>query len=538
LTSIQPSKGVQGTAVDVTLTGKHFVSPRVAVMGEEIAVGEVSVASEESLTLRLTIGSSAIPGVRNLTVITPGGEATGAFTVLPPRPTLTGITPGVGTRGASGILEVKLTGTNFVPGMTLDAGPAVVVTKVDVPSSTEATAQLHIGADVPLGPLAVRVTTSGGTSGPFSFTVADPFPDLSISSSHIGNFGAGFDETYDITVRNVGAGPAAGTITVTDLLPSGLTFVSGSGTGWSCSAAGADVTCTNSSGLLPNDSTGYQIRVSVSGGIAAHVNHTVSVTVDGDLNVANNTSSDATTIVTPSPGFVFTPLSPGQQATMAITMATPFPHDVNGSVQLTFSSNAVVPIDDPAIQLATGGRSVTFTILANQTEALFGSAQMSGPLAFQSGTVAGTLTFAGTFTVGTISGEVAPASGADADPLTIPLRALSIQSIKTSTEGGFAVSILLLSAAREVTQLSLSFNTNPKVVLSCGTTPGCSASGNTLTLDVASLFSQWFNADVNFGGLAQLRLPFSIQGGAVRGNVAVALRNTKGESNSQSFALP
>jgi hypothetical protein len=266
------------------------------------------------------------------------------------------------------------------------------------------------------------------------------------------------------------------------------------------------------------------------------VNHTVSVSIDGDLNAANNTSSDATTVVMPSPGFVFSPLTPGQQATMAITMATPFPHDVNGSVELTFSSNAVVPVDDPAIQLATGGRSVTFTIPANKTEALFGSALLSGPLAFQSGTVAGTLTFAGTFTAGTISGQVVPVSSADT--LTIPLRALSIQSIKTSTEGGFAVSILLLSAAREVTQLSLSFNTNPKVVLSCGTTPGCSASGNTLTLDVSPLFSQWFNGDVHFGGLAQLRLPFSIEGGSVRGSVAVALRNTKGESNSQSFALP
>ena len=216
-------------------------------------------------------------------------------------------------------------------------------------------------------------------------------------------------------------------------------------------------------------------------------------------------------------------------------MAEPFPHEVTGTIDLGFASNAVVPIDDPAIQLASGGRSTSFTIPANETEARFGPTHQPGPLPFQSGTIAGTLTFSGTFTAGTIREEFSPDVSVDA--LTIPLRMLSIQSVRTSSEGGFTVSIQLFSAAREVTHLGLTFNTTPKVQLSCGTAAGCSAAGNVLTLDVAPLFSRWFIEDRTFGGVAQLRLPFRIDGG-VKGTVAVTLKNTKGESKSASFVLP
>jgi len=86
--------------------------------------------------------------------------------------------------------------------------------------------------------------------------------------------------------------------------------------------------------------------------------------------------------------------------------------------------------------------------------------------------------------------------------------------------------------------LNLSFDTIPRVRLSCGALAGCSVSGNTLTFDVAPMFTQWFNGDTAFGGLAQLQLPFGIEGGTVTGTVTVTLRNRQGVSNSVSFALP
>jgi uncharacterized repeat protein (TIGR01451 family) len=52
--------------------------------------------------------------------------------------------------------------------------------------------------------------------------------------------------TYTILVTNNGPSPAANVV-VTDVLPAGLTFVSATGSGWSCSNSGQTVTCTVSS---------------------------------------------------------------------------------------------------------------------------------------------------------------------------------------------------------------------------------------------------------------------------------------------------
>ncbi len=57
---------------------------------------------------------------------------------------------------------------------------------------------------------------------------------------------AGGNVTFRLTPRN--AGPdVASTVSVTDVLPAGWTFVSAAGTNWSCSAAAQTVTCTRAS---------------------------------------------------------------------------------------------------------------------------------------------------------------------------------------------------------------------------------------------------------------------------------------------------
>jgi hypothetical protein len=159
----------------------------------------------------------------------------------PPGPTLTSITPEVGARGAGTSLEVTLNGMNFVPELTINAGPDITVSEIQVTSSTEATAKLSIGTTAPLGTLEVSVSTPGGTSDVVSFTVAEPFPDLSIRSTHSGDFGAGFEERYTVSVTNAGAAPVVGTIVVTDLLPAEFTFLSAAGPGWACSSTGQAV---------------------------------------------------------------------------------------------------------------------------------------------------------------------------------------------------------------------------------------------------------------------------------------------------------
>jgi hypothetical protein len=57
---------------------------------------------------------------------------------------------------------------------------------------------------------------------------------------------------YKLSIKNNGPNATTGTTTVTDVLPSNLTYISATGTGWTCSAGGTNnktVTCTNPTSL-------------------------------------------------------------------------------------------------------------------------------------------------------------------------------------------------------------------------------------------------------------------------------------------------
>jgi uncharacterized repeat protein (TIGR01451 family) len=123
--------------------------------------------------------------------------------------------------------------------------------------------------------------------------------DLMITKSHAGSFAVGQTGTYTLTVTNIGAGSTTGVITVTDTLPTGLTFVSGVGPGWTCSAALQLVTCTNPGPLAPGASTTITLTVSVSSAALPSVTNSATVTTPGDGDPNNNTDDDPTDIVAP-----------------------------------------------------------------------------------------------------------------------------------------------------------------------------------------------------------------------------------------------
>jgi uncharacterized repeat protein (TIGR01451 family) len=72
-------------------------------------------------------------------------------------------------------------------------------------------------------------------------------PVLNITSSHIGSFYPGqFSASYAVLVSNgANAGSSNGTVTVLDILPSGLSLISMAGNGWNCAAN----SCTRSDAL-------------------------------------------------------------------------------------------------------------------------------------------------------------------------------------------------------------------------------------------------------------------------------------------------
>ena len=73
--------------------------------------------------------------------------------------------------------------------------------------------------------------------------------DLTIAKSvGAGAYAPGSNVSYSLLARNLGPATAQAAIVVKDLLPAGLTYVSATGTNWSCTAAGQTVTCTRASG--------------------------------------------------------------------------------------------------------------------------------------------------------------------------------------------------------------------------------------------------------------------------------------------------
>src|SRR5439155_974164 len=88
-----------------------------------------------------------------------------------------------------------------------------------------------------------------GTPIPNASPCSNPAPpSLVIVKSHVGNFTQGQSgAAYTVVVSNSGLGPTFGTVTVTDVVPSGLTLVSMAGTGWTCPTPGN--TCSRSDAL-------------------------------------------------------------------------------------------------------------------------------------------------------------------------------------------------------------------------------------------------------------------------------------------------
>ncbi len=128
-----------------------------------------------------------------------------------------------------------------------------------------------------------------------------PISDLSINKSHVGNFSVNTNGVYTIAVTNSGPMTTSGTTTVTDVLPAGLTFVSASGSGWTCGHAAGTVTCTRAAAIAVGV-TAPAITLTVAVGNTAYPNVTNTASVTGgnfDHHAGDNSDSDPTTVLAP-----------------------------------------------------------------------------------------------------------------------------------------------------------------------------------------------------------------------------------------------
>lgn len=122
-------------------------------------------------------------------------------------------------------------------------------------------------------------------------------PDLAITKTHNGTFTRGAAGSYKISVSNVGTNPSSGTATVTDKMPTGLTYTGFSGSGWSCSSstvsAVTTVTCSSTNAVAAGASyPDLTLNVNVSASAPVAIGNTATVSGGGDSNTNNNTSTD------------------------------------------------------------------------------------------------------------------------------------------------------------------------------------------------------------------------------------------------------
>jgi len=210
-------------------------------------------------------------------------------------------------------------------------------------------------------------------------------------------------------------------------------------------------------------------------------------------------------------------VSPVQQIPITLSIPAPFPAELQGTLTFTFASSAVLPIDDPAVQFSTGGRTVRFTIPANTTSAVF-----SAPLRLVTGTVAGTITLTGAIQNG---------------PSGIALTSTSVDSIApqmttvtaTRISGGLSVRVIGYSPERRVTEVEYSFDVRVN---------GAIQKIN-LGRAVLAEFTTWYQnpASVPFGSAFRLEQLFSVVGdsSAIEA-VTVTLKNLQG--NTASARIP
>ncbi|MFN2511680.1 MAG: Calx-beta domain-containing protein [Pyrinomonadaceae bacterium] len=121
-----------------------------------------------------------------------------------------------------------------------------------------------------------------------------PASDLSITKSDSPDpVTVGNNLTYGLTASNNGPADATG-VTITDTLPTGVTFVSASATQGPCSHSSGTVTCTI--GNLANNATST-VTIVVTPIAAGNIMNTASVTGnEADPNSANNTTTQGTTV--------------------------------------------------------------------------------------------------------------------------------------------------------------------------------------------------------------------------------------------------
>jgi uncharacterized repeat protein (TIGR01451 family) len=394
VTNVGP-KQTDGTAVSVADTlPAGLTATAMSGSGWNCTLGTLTCSRNDMLTahnsyppitLTVKVANNAPGIVTNTVTVSGGGDqntsnntATDQTTVIQtgPDPSITKTHSGSFTEGLTGTYTITLTnvglsptdGTTVTVSDTLPAGltfnqvtgtgwscngsSPVTCTRSDVLASNTSyppiTLTVNVANDAPASITNTATVSGGGDVNTLNNTANDkttvtPVSDLTISKSHSGVFHQGQNQaSYVLTVSNVGGGVTAGTVTVTDTVPAGLTpLFSSAPFPWGCGFNANTLTCTRNDPLPANQSySQITLFVSVANDAPASVTNTATVSGGGEINTANDTATDPTTIQ-PSPDLTIAkshspdPFIVGQTGTYTITVSNVGHASTSGTVTVT-----------------------------------------------------------------------------------------------------------------------------------------------------------------------------------------------------------
>jgi uncharacterized repeat protein (TIGR01451 family) len=262
--------------------------------GNNSSTDTVAVTAAPDLAITDSATSAFTPGANGTFGITVNNASTGptlgAITVSDTLNSNFTFVSGAGTGWTCSAAAQVVTCTNPGP---IAGGAAAGTITLTVGVNAAATGNISNTATV--------ATTDDNNAANNSSTISVPIgvnpPDLSITKTAVGVFSASSSASYTIAVSNVGAGPTTGAITVTDTLNSAFTFISGSGTNWTCANVAQVVTCTNPGPIAASASAGnINLIVAVGNSASGSISNTATVATTGDSNAANNSSTATVTI--------------------------------------------------------------------------------------------------------------------------------------------------------------------------------------------------------------------------------------------------
>jgi uncharacterized repeat protein (TIGR01451 family) len=269
-----PVSGQKVFTVHVTLDG--------AVPGGSVVTNTVVVSSggtpdptptNDRSTVTTTVGGSADLSISKRAPATAVAGAPGGFDYSI---TVTNTGPSTSSAGFS-VSDTLPAGVSFASGPGCSAVGQLVTCTSNAPlgvgSHVTFTVHVTVASSVADGAILTNtaVVTSLGTGDPNSgnnsaqaVTTVNRVSDLDVTKVPVGQFVAGAEATYTITVTNLGPSDRSGPLTVTDTLPPEQTFVRAAGNGWTCAVTGNIVVCTTPAGVTASSSSAFTFVVLLS----------------------------------------------------------------------------------------------------------------------------------------------------------------------------------------------------------------------------------------------------------------------------------